>query len=97
MMNICHVIIKLMMSLSQGQIKPHVPDSGFLSKQVMSISQSPYLTQEHVLRVLLSLCDLLSKLLHLGVLWSVGVDLVLQLLVLVQKLLGISQTVGDVF
>ena len=70
----------------------------WLFKQTSCVnSQSPDLTQEHVLRILLSLRDLLSELLHLGVLWSVGVNLVLQLLVLVQKLLRIGQTVGDVF
>lgn len=59
--------------------------------------QVRYLAQEHVLGVFLSFGDLLSKVLHLGVLRSVGVNLVLQLLVLVEQLLGISQTVGDVF
>lgn len=56
-----------------------------------------YLAQKHVLWVFLSLSDLISEVLHLGILGGVGVDLVLQLLVLVEQLLGIGQTVGDVF
>lgn len=56
-----------------------------------------YLAQKHVLRVFLSLSDLISEVLHLGILGGVGVDLVLQLLVLVEQLLSIGQTVGDVF
>lgn len=42
-----------------------------------------YLAQKHVLGVFLSLSDLISEVLHLGILGGVGVDLVLQLLVLV--------------
>lgn len=56
-----------------------------------------YLAQKHVLGVFLSISDLISEVLHLGILGGVGVDLVLQLLVLVEQLLGIGQTVGDVF
>lgn len=54
------------------------------------------LSEKHVLRVVLPLCDLVAKFFDLGVLRCVGVDLVAQLLVLVEQALSISQTVGDV-
>ena len=54
------------------------------------------LSEEHVLGVVLALRHLVAKLLDLGVLGGVGVDLVAQLLVLVEQALGVGQTVGDV-
>lgn len=54
------------------------------------------LSKEHVLRIILSLSHLIAKLLHFGILGSIGINLVLQLLVLVQQFLCVSQTVWDV-
>lgn len=54
------------------------------------------LSEEHVLGVVLALRHLVPKLLDLGILGGVRVDLITQLLVLVEEALSIGKTVGDV-